>query len=374
MAGGIHAREIEEAGKEVPIRKIELICDEKFILTKETATLKVKRRIEPSNATYTDLAWKVVNDTGIEVNLASLEMNGDEVMVHAKGDGDFQLRCIAMNGGTVASVRSSLPIKVEGFGTSFMNPYEIISSGLCKERPDSLSEGEDHGVRFLGKKETYISYHNLDFGTYGTEEITMEMFKYMEGPVWFQIYMEEEPNQREQNERTLLVEGSFEEVTGWMVFKKQTYHLSQRVCGVKKISIISRDNFQFKSFHFTPIYHGLELIKAVDYDEIFGDSYEVSDEVVTNIGNNATLLYKNMNFGETVVTKLIVCGRSALENNSIHVKVDKKGTSTYELIEFAGSKSYMEREYAIEPLRGEVEIRFVFLPGSKFDFAWFQFR
>lgn len=369
VAGGIHGAEITDASHEVPIRKIELQCEEPLILTKERPCLHIKCKIEPANATYRDIVFKVVNDIGIEVSIASLDITADGVNVFAKGDGAFQLRCIAMNGGTVASVRSSLPIMVTGFGTYRMNPYERISAGLCKERPDSLSEGEDHGVRFLGKKETYISYHNLDFGVYGTDEITMELFKYMAGPINFQIYANEEGDQE-----TLLLEGSFDKAAGWMEFNKQSYHLNQRIYGVKKIAIVSCDNFQLKSLIFTPVYHGLEKIHTKEYNEIFGDSYQFEDNAVTNIGNNVTLVYQGMNFGNTSVTKLVICGRSDLENNSIHVKIETAGSSSYELIEFSKSEEYVEREYKIAPLSGDAEIRFVFLPGSQFDFAWFQFR
>lgn len=374
VTGGIGGEAISEGEQDIPIRKVELLCNEELVLTPEHKTLRVTRRIEPPNATYKDMIWKIVNDTGIEVTIATIEeVNENEVIVKAHGDGEFQLRCIAMNGGTVASVRSILPIKIEGIGMCYMNPYERTSAGLCKERPESLSEGEDHGVRFLGKKETYISYDEFDFGTYGTQDITMELFKYMPDPISFSIYMEEENGNSKQIEKTLLITGIFDQTANWMEFKKQTYHLAHKVKGIKRISVVSQDNFQFKSFIFNPIYHGLEKIPAVEYDEIFGDSYVIKDGNVENIGNNVTLHYRDMNFGNTLVTKLIICGRSELENNSIHVKFEQEEKSHTELIEFAGSSEFVIREYQIEAIDANAAVRFVFLPGSQFDFSWFQF-
>lgn len=358
----------DEEGYEVPIRKIELICEEPLILTKEHPCLHVKYKVEPPNATYDDILFKIVDDIGIEVSIASLEIKQDEVILSAKGDGVFQLRCIAMNGGTVASVRSSLQITITGFGAYLMNPYQCFSTGLCKERSDSLSEGVGHGIRFLGKKEAYISFQNLDFGTYGTEEITMELFKYTEGSIHFQVFVEED------NEKIRVLDGSFDKAAGWLEFHKQTYRLEERICGVRKIGIASTDNFQLKSLVFTPFAHGLEKIYAKNFDEIFGDSYQIEEDAVRNIGNNVTLAYHNMNFGGKPVTKLVICGRSDLEINSIHLKVVTAENSTYELLEFEKSENYLEREYDIAPITEDAEIRFVFLPGSQFDFAWFMFR
>lgn len=368
VAGGTHAEEVLDAEQEVPIRKIELICEEPLVLTKEHPCLQIKHKIEPPNATYCDILYKVVDDTGIEVNNASIEMNSDGVLVTAKGDGVIQLRCIAMNGGTVASVRSSLALTIKGFGAYLLNPYERMSAGLCIERPDTLSEGEDHGVRFLGKKETYISYPEMDFGIHGTQELTMEMFKYTGGPIHFRIFLED------ANTRKELLLGDFDKAGGWMEFHKQTYTLKERIHGVKKIGIVSSDNFQLKSLIFNPICHGLEKINTIDYDEIFGDSYKVEGTTVTNIGNNVTLTYQNMNFGNHPVTKLSICGRSDLENNSIHVKIVTTNSSTYELLEFGKSVDYVERTYEITPIAGEAEVQFVFLPGSQFDFSWFMFQ
>ena len=380
VAGGIDGAEIHEARQEIPIRKIVLTCDEGLCMNPDKPTLTIKRTIEPDNATYDDLIWKIVDDTGIEVGIAGIEGDGDEIRVHAHGDGRFQVRCIAMNGGTVANVRSSLPITIEGMGTAYLNPYTRISAGMCKEHPEGLSEGVEHGVRFLGKQETCISYRNIDFGRYGTETLTMEMFKYMEGPIRFQIYAHDVDvrNPVAEDEAltggVLLLDGSYAEVTGWMVFKKQTYHLNERLCGIKNISIVSTGNFQLKSLQFDPIRHGLEQIQATEFEEIFGDSYELAENEIRGIGNNVTIHYSDLDFGEAVVSKLVICGSSELENNSIHVKIEQDGISRTELIEFAGSAETIEREFAIEPISGEADVRFVFLPGSHFDFTWFRFR
>ena len=374
VAGGIGGETILEGTQEIPIRKVELLCNEDLVLTPKHKELRVSRKIVPSNATYKDTIWKIVNDTGIKVAIATLEeIDENEVIVRAYGDGECQLRCVAMNGGNVACVRSVLPIKIEGIGMCYMNPYETISAGLCKDRPRGLSEGEDHGVRFLGEKETYISYEEFDFGICGTQGITMELFKYMPEPISFSIYMEEEKESSKQTEKTLLVTGIFDQTANWMEFKKQTYYFTHKIKGIKRISFVSRDNFQFKSFVFIPIYHGLEKISAVEYDEIFGDSYVIKDRNVESIGNNVMLYYRNINFGNKIVTKLIICGRSELENNSIHVKFEQGEKTHTELIEFAGSSEFTVREYQIRAIDANTAVRFVFLPGSQFDFSWFQF-
>lgn len=42
-------------------------------------------------------------------------------------------------------------------------------------------------------------------------------------------------------------------------------------------------------------------------------------------------------------------------------------------VEFNGADGYTEREFTIEPVRGNQTVTFLFLPGCRFDFQWFQF-
>ena len=47
--------------------------------------------------------------------------------------------------------------------------------------------------------------------------------------------------------------------------------------------------------------------------------------------------------------------------------------SINQIIEFGHSEEYSEREFELENVSGNNKVSFVFLPGSNYDFAWFEF-
>lgn len=44
------------------------------------------------------------------------------------------------------------------------------------------------------------------------------------------------------------------------------------------------------------------------------------------------------------------------------------------MVEFLYSVGYEERVFDLEKITGIQKVTFVFLPGSNFDFEWFQFK
>lgn len=86
------------------------------------------------------------------------------------------------------------------------------------------------------------------------------------------------------------------------------------------------------------------------------------------------LEYEEMDFGTKGFTKIIIRGKTSIQNNTIHIRFcDKSGNNVNQLIEFLNSEVYTIGEFKLKILTGEQKVSFVFLPGSKFDFDWFQF-
>ena len=44
------------------------------------------------------------------------------------------------------------------------------------------------------------------------------------------------------------------------------------------------------------------------------------------------------------------------------------------MVEFHKSDGYEEQAFDLEKVTGVQKVTFVFLPGSNFDFGWFQFK
>ena len=107
---------------------------------------------------------------------------------------------------------------------------------------------------------------------------------------------------------------------------------------------------------------------------IYGDSYEESSEGILNIGNNVSLVFQEMDFGETGCRRITVTGRTPLENNSIHVRFQGEGGEVRRILEFQQQENWGCQTFAIEPVYGIQDVTFIFLPGSKFDFSDFRFE
>jgi len=114
----------------------------------------------------------------------------------------------------------------------------------------------------------------------------------------------------------------------------------------------------------------------------------VEKEAVTGIGNNVTLEYEDMDFGEEGVGRVIICGRTSLPVNTIHIHfTGQSGETLNRIVEFKGSTdsnvggidsglgavNYQEQCFEMEKLQGSGKVEFVFLPGSSFDLHYFQF-
>ena len=118
----------------------------------------------------------------------------------------------------------------------------------------------------------------------------------------------------------------------------------------------------------------MQTIRALDYDFIYGDSYTITESALENIGNNVSIVFKDMNFGDTSVCKLTIEGCSPIDINKIHVQISKEDKDIKQIIEFTYSEQYEKRTFHIDPLTGECEITLVFLPGSKFHLKSLQFH
>lgn len=93
---------------------------------------------------------------------------------------------------------------------------------------------------------------------------------------------------------------------------------------------------------------------------------------MTGIGNNVVLDFGEFDFTDEQPSKLVICGRSPLPMNSIHLTA---GTERI-LCEFRteGESGYVEREFPLDGIAGKQNISFTFLPGSDFDFRSFRFE
>ena len=99
----------------------------------------------------------------------------------------------------------------------------------------------------------------------------------------------------------------------------------------------------------------------------------MNETTIESIGNNVSLIFNGLDFGEVEGLKLVICGRAPV-HNTIHVQFSGSDGESRQIIEFEESDEYVEREFVLCPVKGIKTVSFIFLPGSNFDFAWFQFQ
>lgn len=356
--------------EEIPIRKIELENLGTNRLSGENSSTKIKAVVFPEYTTYEEIHWVVVTPSGIESNLAVIEGEGREITLKALGDGDFRLRCYATNGGEIPKVISELEFSITGLGDGYLNPYETVAAGLYKGASEAIEGGREGSIVLSKDKPVSITYSGVDFGEYGSDQVTIPIY-YLHGnetpvEIWEGIPDEEGSK--------LIISANYEAKPKWDTFFTNTFQLPYRLKGIKTISFVFRNRLSMKSFTFKKYNKGTSKLLGCENTRIYGDTYQLKDTSIHGIGNNVSIEYDNMDFGEEGVTKLILNGRSNTSSNSIHIKLEGTDGERKEMVVVPGSREAVTREFTLPVIKGKQKVTFIFLPGSNFDLEWFWFQ
>lgn len=356
---------------EVSIRKIELLLQGDKKLGKEQKECVIEARIYPEQATYQDLEWSVVTNTGIPTGLASIEVEQNKAKLIANGDGEFRLRCTAKNGRPQPEVISEYEFRVEGMGQMTLSPYEFVPACLNNQCIKEFSETANGGVG-IQEENRYIGFANVDFGKYGSNQFEVRMIHWFsDEPICFRLYR----GMPWKGESSLLGEYTYQANFIWQTYQSNTFKLEDTLYGVQDICFEiekKKDRLDFGGFSFVPILKAYEEIKAIDNDTIRGDSFELQEDRIDHIGNNVFLEFDEMNFVEGV-SKILITGRTHHDNDSIHLYITTEdGQELQEIIEFPHSDEDITIQKDLPNIVGNGTVKFVFLPGCDFDFVSFR--
>jgi len=354
---------------EIPIRKLEILSPRGTHLDEKLHETRVEVKLYPENASYDDISWRVTNATGVDSNIAEIEPYGKYAAVKALGDGTFYLRVTANNGGNKVNLISALEFQITGLGTAFYNPYEFISGSLYSKSFGIVGSGNERGVATARDGESIIIYDKLDFGTYGSDKITLPIFELGSKAIQLEIW-EGIPHSAGGE---LLADVIYHKRSIWNTYQEETYQLSKRLTGITSISFLLRDKVHIKGFSFTKLLKAYEQLSVLSYSRIYGDAYSVEADCITGIGNNVTITFDEMDF-QKGLRKIVICGRSAIDKNTIHIRFTGPDGETKQLAEFLYSKEYVERDFELANVTGLQSVSFIFLPGCQFDFQWFHFE
>lgn len=352
---------------EIPIRKIELVTESGFTLRPDSPALIVHAKVSPVNAEKQPLYWKAILKNGVECNFIKIKTDQNQATITAIGDGTFRLRCYAKNGTDHPEVVSELDFTADGFGTATLNPYDFVSAALYHDvlvEPKLSFQG---GIHTEGGRNWFL-FDLLDFGDYGSDEITIPIFSFdSECPleIW-----EGCPDQGGK----LLLSCEYRHKSEYNQYNSNTWKLPKRLRGIVRLAIQTTTRLSLKGFSFTRYEKAYALIPAVEQTQITGDMFHLEETAITGIGNNVTIEFANMDFKDKGFRTLIISGRSKLPTNTIHVCFHGTNGESKQIVEFSGCDDYMEQCFTLEPVYGEQTVLFVFLPGSNFDFKWFRFE
>lgn len=354
---------------EIPVRKITLTAKEGTAFSTARKVLEAEAVVEPPDATDQELFFETVNEKGVVSNLVTLQQNGNRVSMTALGDGTFYLRCKSRSGTEKVRIISQLAFSIQGMGQAYLNPYDFISGSSYTSFSGEVGNGNERGVATARDGETVVSYGNIDFGSIGSDEITIPIFALSSEAYPIQIW---EGIPREENS-VLLAEVVYQKPSVWNVYQPETYHLAKKLTGITTVSFLVHQKIHIKGFSFTRYEKAWMRLSALDADAIYGDSFQKTAEGVEEIGNNVSLVFSDMDFGEKGFRRLVIKGRARKGNNTIHVRFCNGQEEIKQIVEFAQCDGWEEQQFALETVRGRWDVTFVFLPGSCFDFAEFCF-
>ncbi len=358
--------EAEKINHSIPVRKIELQCTASRNISKENKQVIVTARIFPENATYSTFEWKAMRLEGIESDSAEIKIDGNKAVITGVSDGVFRLRCTCTNDRKLPEIMSELEFDVSGLGKLAFDPYKIITAckySSCLTKPKLSFKG---GI-FTEAQRNFITFDKIDFGTEGSDKVTIPVFSFdTELPVelW---------DGTAEGNGTCILKGTYKAPSTYNVYTPNTFPLSRRLFGIHKITLVTYTSLSVQGLQFIKSAKAFSKLMAIDHTSIIGDAFICTEEAVTGIGNNVVLEFSNMNFGTEGASKIRICGKSNTENNSINIKFAGENSTETQTEEFSHTTDYEEREYNLKKVTGKQTVSFIFLPGSNFDFKWFQF-
>lgn len=360
---------------DIPVRKIELRSD-RVILTPENRTAKVSVTIHPADAVDRDLSIRIANKRGIDVGLASFEkLADDQFLVTAKADGEFSLRVASRSGGTDIRLYSSLDFRAEGLGVTFLDPYDYIAGGRYTLHGGDIGNGNDRGFASARFGPSYVGFTDIDFGSFGSDEITLDVFCLDSDPLPIEIWLGEP----ETADGRLLTTAMYHHPVIWNTYQPETYVLPERIRGIATLCLRLPRKAHVRGFRFARKVKAFSPLAAGSCDAISGDSYRREKDSVVDIGNNVTLLFEQMDFVSRATDRIRITGRTRNPKNTMQIRFvgpENLAGAEIRVVEFPGShpsEGDQTIEFPFAPVSGLRDVTFLFLPGANFDFRSFTF-
>lgn len=356
----------------VPVRKLVLTAD-RTLLDKEHPTARVQAQRLPAGADAEPIEWKLTDDRGNPVPNARMHPDGDSLVVEALGDGPVRVRAQVCNGRQAPQLISRLEMEVKGLGQLHKDPYEFVYAGRYDASFGEIGNGNERGVSTSRTGRSWILFRDIDFGPDGADEVELPIFS-LDGEPTVLRFWDGEPDAPGS---TMIGERIYHKPKMWNVYQPETFRLDKRLCGIGSFAVELNVKVHIKGFQFRRHSRAWDRLAAGSCDSICGDSFTRSGTRVLGIGNNVSLVFERMDFGEKGCTGLHLRGRSDLPANTVHLLFEPDtpdgGETERRVVEFGPQPDWGEQTFRFAPVTGPRRLTFLFLPGTQFDFDSFIF-
>ena len=359
----------EALDRKIPVRKIEICAEENTALTKTHPACCFRWKQLPENAEGAPVRWQVTNDLGIETPFAAAQAEDDRVTVTASGDGHYCLRALGGNAKDHPEIISQIEFTAEGLGNPALDPYQFVSAGLYDLHDGDIGTGNEKGIAFARDGESMAGFSRVDFGKAGSDTLILPIFALDGAPYEIELF---DGDPRTDGRRITVLH--YEKPSQWNVYQEETYRLPERLTGLHCLCFRMREKVHMKGFRFERQSRAFAELKAGEADTVYGDSFRRDGTAVRDIGNNVSLAFGEMDFGDVTACRLVIRGRTDLETNAITLRIrNEQGEETTEVADFRGNGG-AEQVFPVRTPGGLCSVTFVFLPGSAFDFEAFRFE
>ena len=353
---------------DIPVRRIDLEPLSPGRLTPDCREVTYRVRALPEDAAKQPISYRVTSAKGIASPCAEVIPGEGTVTVRALGDGEVYLRATCNNGYDHPRVISQQEISISGMGPASLNPYELVLGGLYDLKDGEIGEGNEQGLAF-GEGTSMAGFSRVDFGPVGSDELTLPIFALNDEAYYITVW---QGDPRKGGEK--LGTFKYQKPSIWAVYQEETYKLPKRLTGVQTICFSMSQRVHLHGFYFTRQSRAWLYLKALEADVLYGDSFTRGAEGITGIGNNVSVEFTQMDFGEATSARLTIDGATTLTEQPVTIRFrDAEGQELTALAPFKGGERGRQT-FPVDVLPGMCDVSFVFLPGSQFDFYGFRFE
>ena len=221
-----------EENMDIPVRKITLTGNTAGLITPKEPVPVLRSGILPEQATWKDIRWNVVTESGIPSPAAAVKIreNGDAELV-VRGDGSFRVQCTAGNGSDFPQVISELEYKTEGFGRPKLDPRKYIRAALYTDSEGVMNLVREGGVGITPERRM-VGFESVDFGEIGADKLTVRLITWFKDTaVPFSLWLGKPGSEG----ACCLGEFEHQAEFTWQTYKENHYELSEKIYGLQDV-------------------------------------------------------------------------------------------------------------------------------------------